>query len=57
MPGVKLQVGGVVQARLEKPTVTGPDDQHATVMEIAAGPRPGSARHPGTGVFITVLIC
>ena len=51
MPGVKLQVGSGVGLDW-KPTVTGPEGQHATVMKSL--PAPASAQPGGTGVFITV---
>jgi hypothetical protein len=47
MPGVKLQVGSGVGLDW-KPTVTGPDGQHATVMKsLPAPPGPAPAAAPG----------
>ena len=53
MPGVKLQVGSGVGLDW-KPTVTGPDGQHATVMKSLPAPAGAGATPGGTGVFITV---
>ena len=53
MPGVKLQVGSGVGLDW-KPTVTGPDGQHATVMKSLPAPAGAGAQPGGVGVFITV---
>lgn len=53
MPGVKLQVGSGVGLDW-KPTVTGPDGQHATVMKSLPAPAGADAQPGGVGVFITV---
>ena len=53
MPGVKLQVGSGVGLDW-KPTVTGPEGQHATIMKSLPAPAGAGAQPGGTGVFITV---
>ncbi len=53
MPGVKLQVGSGVGLDW-KPTVSGPEGQHATVMKSLPAPAGAGAQPGGVGVFITV---
>lgn len=53
MPGVKLQLGSGVGLDW-KPTVSGPEGQHATVMKSLPAPAGAGAQPGGVGVFITV---